>query len=142
MWGFTKIQQRAILFLLASFGAGCVILFYRRQQPLPAAAPDLAAPLQNFVRQFNPDTVKMEALQPASAARTPAAKSAAPKRVDINAATLAELMTLPGIGATMAQRLVDYREQQGKFRRLEDLLKVKGIGKRKLAAMKEWVILE
>ncbi len=48
--------------------------------------------------------------------------------VNINTATLAELETLPGIGPTLAQRIIDYRTQHGPFQRIEDIMDVSGIG--------------
>ncbi len=50
------------------------------------------------------------------------------KLVNINTATAAELDALPGIGATYAQRIVDYRTQNGPFKKIEDIKKVRGIG--------------
>ena len=49
-------------------------------------------------------------------------------RLDLNAATAAELTGLPGIGETLAERIVAYREREGPFSCLEDLLDVPGIG--------------
>ena len=48
--------------------------------------------------------------------------------VNINTATAAELQTLKGIGAKKAADIVAYREQNGPFKTVEDLVKVKGIG--------------
>jgi len=53
-----------------------------------------------------------------------------PDRIDINTATADELVGLPGIGETLAQRIIRFREENGPFRRVEDLLKVKGIGEK------------
>lgn len=47
--------------------------------------------------------------------------------VNINQASLSELMTLPGIGKTRAQAIIDYREKQGSFNSIEDIMKVSGI---------------
>ena len=60
-------------------------------------------------------------------------------RLDINSATVSQLMELPGIGETIAQRIVDYRKENGKFYVLEDLLLVEGIGEKKLQAIKALV---
>ncbi len=51
-----------------------------------------------------------------------------PQKVDINRAEVWLLRALPGIGETFAQRIVDYRRQNGLFRNTNDLLKVAGIG--------------
>ena len=51
-----------------------------------------------------------------------------PQKVDINQAEVWLLQALPGIGATLAQRIVDYRRENGPYRNTRDLLKVAGIG--------------
>lgn len=53
-------------------------------------------------------------------------------KLDINGATAEQLDTLPGIGASKAKAIVDYREANGRFKRVEDLLNVKGIGSKML----------
>jgi len=59
--------------------------------------------------------------------------------VNVNTATVKELTKLPGIGPKIAARIAAYREEKGAFRRVEDLIKVKGIGKRKLERMRPFV---
>jgi competence protein ComEA len=49
-------------------------------------------------------------------------------KVNINTATAEELDTLPGVGPSIAQRIIDYRTTHGPFRSIEDIKKVKGIG--------------
>ncbi len=48
---------------------------------------------------------------------------------------------LPGIGPSLAQKIVDYRDQHGPFQRVEDLLDVPGIGPAKLEAVKDLVLV-
>ena len=48
--------------------------------------------------------------------------------ININAATATELEALPGIGPTLAQRIIDYRTQHGPFQSIEDIMNVSGIG--------------
>ena len=50
--------------------------------------------------------------------------------VDINTADCDALETLPGIGAVLAQRILDYREQHGPFSDISELIAVKGIGEK------------
>ena len=56
--------------------------------------------------------------------------------VDINRATTAELTSLAGIGPVLADRIVAYRDENGRFEAIEDLLDVPGIGEAKLALMR------
>lgn len=53
-------------------------------------------------------------------------------RLDINIATKAQLMELPGIGEMIADRILAYRTQYGQFQAIEDLMNVEGIGNKKL----------
>ena len=54
----------------------------------------------------------------------------ASRQIDINKATAVELTAIPGVGNAIATRIVEFREKQGPFSRVEDLLKIKGIGEK------------
>jgi competence protein ComEA len=73
---------------------------------------------------------------PASAEKQPPIR-----RVDLNAATLKELEELPGIGPVMAQRIIDTRQKSGRFRRVEDLLAIRGISQKKMEALRPYVTI-
>ena len=59
--------------------------------------------------------------------------------VDINKATWPEVAQLPGIGETVARRIVESRETEGPFRRLSDLNRVRGVGKTTLERIKPYL---
>ncbi len=61
-------------------------------------------------------------------------------RVNLNTAGVAELKLLPGIGEVLASRIVQSRQVRGSFRRFHDLLEVRGIGPKKLAAIQPWLL--
>ena len=73
------------------------------------------------------------ALTEAAGTKTAAAASqVAGETVDINRADLDQLATLPGIGEKIAERINAYREENGPFKSVDDLLNVKGIGPKML----------
>jgi competence protein ComEA len=59
--------------------------------------------------------------------------------VNINTASIAELDTLPGIGPTTAQKIIDYREQNGPFVSIEDIVNVSGIGPASYERLKDLI---
>ncbi len=62
-------------------------------------------------------------------------------KVNINTASQADLDKLPRIGPKVAQRIIDYRKEHGPFKRVEDLMKVKGIGEKTFARLKDLVTI-
>ena len=60
-------------------------------------------------------------------------------KVNINTAKQTELETLPGIGPTIALRIIEYREENGKFTDIEELKEVEGIGEAKWEQIKDFV---
>jgi len=61
--------------------------------------------------------------------------------VSLNQATLTDLQTLPGIGPSFAQKIIDYREAQGGFKSVEELMAVPGIGAKTYAKLKDKITL-
>lgn len=70
---------------------------------------------------------------------TQANQGAAQRRVDINSAGAAELRSLPGIGPGLSQAIVDYRAANGPFAAPDDLMKVRGIGRKRFDALKDLI---
>ncbi len=86
------------------------------------ATPVLAAPVQK--------KVSTAALPPTE------------RKIDINAATASELEALPGIGPVLAQRIVDYRQANGPYGRIEDIREVRGIGEGVFEQIKGLITVE
>ena len=81
----------------------------------------------------------VESLVPSGSVSAAPALPNRPQRVDLNRATTADLDQLPGVGPVLAKRMVDYRKSIGRFRAVEDLRAVKGIGKKTFERLKPFV---
>jgi competence protein ComEA len=71
----------------------------------------------------------------AQAAKSPAKASDAV--VNLNTATTVQLQDLPGIGPKTAERIIEYREKNGGFKKIEELMNVKGIGEKSFLKLKD-----
>ena len=84
-------------------------------------------------------TLLLPALPPRDLfAQEPPARTSAerPAPLNLNTATEAQLEALPGIGASTASRIVEYRKKNGPFKKAEDLMNVKGIGEKSFLKLK------
>jgi competence protein ComEA len=96
-----------------------------------------------------PEQPKPEPSDQSMAAQTPivvptsaaTAVKAAPK-VNLNRAGVDELRTLPGVGPVLAQRMVEWRKAHGRYRTVDDLQEVKGIGKKRLEQLRPLVTVK
>lgn len=61
--------------------------------------------------------------------------------VDVNRASAEQIATLPGVGKTLAEAIITFREKQGPFKRTQDLLRVPGVSDKKLALLEEKIII-
>jgi len=68
--------------------------------------------------------------------------SSLPKIIKINSASVSDLAVLPGIGQKTAERIAEYRDKHGRFKKPDDLLNIKGIGKTKLNRIKDSISFE
>jgi competence protein ComEA len=77
--------------------------------------------------------------QEAPRSGTPAAKASSSTPVNLNTATVAQLEALPGIGKSTAERILEYRQKSGGFKKVEDLMNVRGIGEKSFLKLKPLV---
>lgn len=102
---------------------------------LALGAAVAAAPL---ARATDPAPAAKAAVPAAAKAAAPAVKAP----ININTATAKELTKLDGVGDKLAKAIVDYRTKSGPFKAPEDLMKVKGIGEKKYAALKAMISVQ
>ena len=94
-------------------------------------------------RQLNRAPIRIYQLPSPTVATAPVNTSPTePLVVNINTATVQELEALPGIGPTLAQRIVDDREENGPFPAIESLIRVKGIGENKMEALLDLITVD
>jgi competence protein ComEA len=77
----------------------------------------------------------------AQGAGDPAAATAPKPTVNLNAAPVEQLDTLPGVGRKMAERIIEYRQKNGGFKKIEELMNVKGIGEKNFLRLKPFVFV-
>lgn len=68
-----------------------------------------------------------------------ASVKASEKKININTASLADLQQLPRIGEKVAQRIIDFRKEHGKFRKIEEIMKVRGVGEKVFEKIKDLI---
>jgi competence ComEA-like helix-hairpin-helix protein len=121
----TKTERNVILFLVVTMIIGAAIRLY--QATFPA--------LPQFDYRASDSTFAVLSAAPedsVSVVPTSIRTGGESGKLNINTATVQQLMDLPGIGEVTAERILKYRKETGKFTTIEDLRAVKGISKNKL----------
>lgn len=143
------------LYLLCILLLGCVLtsiateLFITTDEPIKIYAPTFVEQNTKF---GEPQSINVERKLRIQEQQQPNNTSQNSKKqsknmeqasaiININTATIAELDTLPGIGPAIANRIVEFRNQQP-FTKIEDIMLVKGIGKKKFAKLQERITVE
>ncbi|WP_409178235.1 helix-hairpin-helix domain-containing protein [Brevibacillus fortis] len=85
-----------------------------------------------------PASASIGLVQSAASVSTTGTSSA----INLNTATVEELMSLPGIGEARAKAIVDYRSKQGLFRSADDLKQIEGIGEKMFARIKDRLVVQ
>jgi comEA protein len=138
--GFTHNEVKVVLFLSATFLAGLGIRWYDAATQKQVAIPfDYTRADSEFTaRSAAPAAIAPSGATEKSVApvRKPALK---PGDIDLNTATAAQLVQLPGVGPSYAERIIAYRTEHGSFRTVDELQNVKGIGKKRLEQIRPFV---
>lgn len=95
-------------------------------QPIVHATPASSSATQS----------QMQTPPPPPPPAPPAPTTPAPAPINLNTATAADLEKLPGVGPAVAARIVEYRQKNGPFKKVEDLMNVRGIGEKTFLRLK------
>jgi competence ComEA-like helix-hairpin-helix protein len=118
-FAFTKNEQKVFLFLSVVFLAGVAVKGYKAYFAPPVRTAFEYSSIDSVFFARSADAAKDSLTAPV------------PSVIDLNSATKEQLMSLPGIGEAMAERIMLHRQEKGRFRRIDELKKVKGIGEKK-----------
>src|SRR5258706_12883204 len=136
--GFTPQEGRVVLFLIATFLVGIgikIVKSARTERPAfeyAASDSEFEARSRILERIDSSRTEDAGESDSTSLSRTKYSSQLLPRSININTASKEELTRLPGIGETMAERIVSYREDNGSFSTIEELINIRGIGRKKL----------
>jgi len=150
---YTRQQLTLLLLLVAAAGVGLAVVHWR------ATHPDVVERLEQVEREISgaasitqPPSSAGAAVGEPRGARTAASERPPriPKRqtprpdegrqpLDLNQATLADLTGLPGVGPILARRILETRETLDRFVAVDDLVRVRGLGRSKLERLRPYV---
>ena len=139
-FGFTPNERRVILFLVLAFVTGGIIKVYKnsaqtQQQFNYSSADSEFAAKSASIAQAESTSVKIEPTVQQRKGASPISKARISSKINLNTATKEELMKLPGVGEATAEQIMNYREEHGIMKSINDLMNVKGIGKKKFERM-------
>lgn len=145
--GFTKNELRVFLFLVVAFVIGAGIKIYKtstdersgRTLDYSESDAQFHSLSQNTSLAQGNNILTQENITPSSLQKKSLPKE---KSIHLNKADKTELMKLPGIGAITAEAIIKYREENDGFDHINQLLNVKGIGKKKFEKIAPYLTLE
>lgn len=150
MFGFAKQELYIIAFLILSLLVGVSVKRYREN-----SGERVVNTPPGFVEQFSSKVQEIDSLKAVAKKgessqqlkrETVVAEPTNPARskikININEASAAELQKVPKIGPVLANKIIEYRLQNGNFSKIEDMINVKGIGKKTLNKIKDYLILK
>ncbi len=126
----TSTERKVILFLAGTFVIGAGIRLYSEAFPT----------IQRF--DYHASDSTFADLSSKVQADASSEERLSPSKVNLNEASKEQLLALPGIGDVVAERILQYKKERGSFTSVEELLKIKGISKKKLEQIKNFLTID
>ena len=167
LFSFTKSENRVILFIVSILVAGYSIKHFKQIYGSSTGAPydfsktdslfkqrsgnvrmegkkqtETNTSSSGYVKDLNPGTAEDSLYKRIGEEGATYSGSSDENIININTAGKNELINLPGIGETIADRIISYRNEKKGFRKKEELMNVSGIGKKKFDKLKNYVKAE
>ena len=141
IFGFTHNESNVVVILASTFLVGLGIRWYQSATRVEPTTMQFDYSRSDSIFQERSKAITALANQPPAQPLNPHPRTGkkptlAPGSININTASREQLMQLPGVGATYAERILSYRKDHGPFRSVRDLLNINGIGEKKFARLK------
>jgi len=130
-FAFTKNEQKVFFFLALIMLAGVAVKVYKAYI-IPSGAPNF-----NYSVSDSIFTARSQLMANDTVGKNNGMVTG--KKINLNSASKTELMSLPGIGEAMADRIIMHRDKKGKFKTINELRTIKGIGENKFKKLKPYI---
>ena len=145
MTPFKPAEIRVIVFLSLLVLIGSALTMLKRQDKLSALDLGIFTDnsYYNYAYESSPPSSATKKTDSGSDSPSVSIKENDPdiEKVDLNFSGYYDLQALPGVGPVTAGKIIAYRDSMGRFRSIEELLRIRGIGPDKLAKIKDMVII-
>ncbi len=147
MFGFAKQELYIIAFLIFSLLVGASVKMYRQNSServvsTPTGSVEQFSNKVKEIDSLEAATKKGESLKKKEVVAEPTKTKWRNIKVNVNKASVTELQKVPQIGPVLASNIVEYRLKKGDFPKIDDMIHVKGIGKKTLNKIRDYLILK